>query len=51
MVMSGASSAKAGGGRIEVAVDVGGTFTDGVLLDTATDRIYVAKALTTALGT
>lgn len=45
--MSGASSAKAGGGRLEVAVDVGGTFTDGVLLDTATDRIYVAKALTT----
>ncbi|MCC7048663.1 MAG: hydantoinase/oxoprolinase family protein, partial [Alphaproteobacteria bacterium] len=35
------------GERLEVAVDVGGTFTDGVLLDTATDRIFVAKALTT----
>jgi len=33
--------------RLEAAVDVGGTFTDGVLLDTATDKILVAKALTT----
>ncbi|MCC6469839.1 MAG: hydantoinase/oxoprolinase family protein, partial [Alphaproteobacteria bacterium] len=35
------------GERLEIAVDVGGTFTDGVLLDTATDKIFVAKALTT----
>jgi N-methylhydantoinase A len=33
--------------RLEIAVDVGGTFTDGVLLDTASDRIHVAKSLTT----
>ncbi len=30
----------------QIAVDVGGTFTDGVLLDDATDTIRVAKALT-----
>lgn len=31
----------------QIAVDVGGTFTDGVLLDDTTDRIWVAKSLTT----
>jgi N-methylhydantoinase A len=31
----------------QIAVDVGGTFTDGVLLDDETDTIWVAKALTT----
>jgi N-methylhydantoinase A len=31
----------------QIAVDVGGTFTDGVLLDDAADIIWVAKALTT----
>ncbi|MSP88431.1 MAG: hydantoinase/oxoprolinase family protein [Alphaproteobacteria bacterium] len=33
--------------RYEIAVDVGGTFTDGVLLDTGSDKVLVAKALTT----
>ena len=32
---------------LEIAVDVGGTFTDGVLLDTANHEILVAKSLTT----
>ena len=31
----------------QIALDVGGTFTDGILLDTETNRILVAKALTT----
>ncbi|GGF49190.1 methylhydantoinase [Aliidongia dinghuensis] len=31
----------------QIAVDVGGTFTDGVLLNDATDTIWVAKSLTT----
>ena len=31
----------------QIAIDVGGTFTDGVLLDDSTDTIWVAKALTT----
>lgn len=31
----------------QIAVDVGGTFTDGVMLEAATDTIWVAKALTT----
>lgn len=31
----------------QIAVDVGGTFTDGVLLDLATGNIWVAKSLTT----
>jgi N-methylhydantoinase A len=31
----------------QIALDVGGTFTDGILLDTASNRILVAKALTT----
>ncbi len=31
----------------QIAVDVGGTFTDGVLLDDTTDTMWVAKALTT----
>ncbi len=31
----------------QIAVDVGGTFTDGVLLDDTSDTIWVAKALTT----
>lgn len=31
----------------QIAVDVGGTFTDGVLLDDVSDTIWVAKALTT----
>ena len=31
----------------QVAVDVGGTFTDGVLLDDQSDTIWVAKVLTT----
>lgn len=31
----------------QIAIDVGGTFTDGVLLDDRTDTIWVAKALTT----
>jgi N-methylhydantoinase A len=31
----------------QIAVDVGGTFTDGVLLDDATNAIWVAKSLTT----
>ncbi|MDA0342458.1 MAG: hydantoinase/oxoprolinase family protein [Proteobacteria bacterium] len=32
---------------LQIALDVGGTFTDGILLDTETNRILVAKALTT----
>ncbi len=31
----------------QIAVDVGGTFTDGVMLEAASDTIWVAKALTT----
>ncbi|HRF07075.1 MAG TPA: hydantoinase/oxoprolinase family protein [Xanthobacteraceae bacterium] len=31
----------------QIAIDVGGTFTDGVLLDDRTDTIWVAKSLTT----
>jgi len=31
----------------QIAIDVGGTFTDGVLLDDASDTIWVGKALTT----
>jgi N-methylhydantoinase A len=31
----------------QIALDVGGTFTDGILLDTNSERILVAKALTT----
>ena len=31
----------------QIALDVGGTFTDGILLDTESNRILVAKALTT----
>lgn len=31
----------------QIAVDVGGTFTDGVLLDDSTDTIWVGKVLTT----
>lgn len=31
----------------QIAIDVGGTFTDGVILDDHTDTIWVAKALTT----
>ncbi len=45
--MSGAVAQREPLSRLEIAIDVGGTFTDGVLLDTATDRILVAKALTT----
>jgi len=32
---------------LRLAVDVGGTFTDGVLLDDSTGRIWLAKSLTT----
>lgn len=32
---------------LRIAVDVGGTFTDGVMLEEATDRIWLAKSLTT----
>ena len=32
---------------IQIALDVGGTFTDGILLDTQSNHILVAKALTT----
>lgn len=32
---------------LRIAVDVGGTFTDGVLLDETTGRIWLAKSLTT----
>ena len=32
---------------IAIGVDIGGTFTDVVLLDEAADRIYSAKLLTT----
>lgn len=32
---------------LRIAIDVGGTFTDGVLLDQATGRIWLAKSLTT----
>lgn len=32
---------------LRIAVDVGGTFTDGVLLDEETGRIWLAKSLTT----
>jgi len=45
--MTAAAAKRAPVERLEIAVDVGGTFTDGVLLDTATDSIFVAKALTT----
>ena len=31
----------------QIALDVGGTFTDGILLDTESNRVLVAKALTT----
>ena len=31
----------------QIALDVGGTFTDGILLDTGSNRVLVAKALTT----
>ncbi len=33
--------------KLRIAVDVGGTFTDGVLLEEETGRIWLAKALTT----
>lgn len=32
---------------LRIAIDVGGTFTDGVLLDEATGKIWLAKSLTT----
>ena len=32
---------------LRIAIDVGGTFTDGVLCDDATGRVWLAKALTT----
>ena len=35
------------GRSFQIAVDIGGTFTDGVLLDEDDDRILVAKSLTT----
>jgi N-methylhydantoinase A len=34
-------------GKYQIAVDVGGTFTDGALLDTNNDQIVLGKALTT----
>jgi len=33
--------------RYQIAVDIGGTFTDGVLLDTVDERIVLGKSLTT----
>ena len=34
-------------GRLRLAVDIGGTFTDGVLLEDGTDRTWTHKVLTT----
>src|SRR6185369_8349290 len=34
-------------GRMRLAVDIGGTFTDGVLLEDGTDRTWTHKVLTT----
>ena len=39
--------APAGSGQLQIAVDIGGTFTDGVLLDDSSGAIAVAKSLTT----
>ena len=34
-------------GRLRLAVDIGGTFTDGVLIEDGTDRTWTHKVLTT----
>ena len=41
-----AGEAQVGDGY-QIAVDIGGTFTDGVMLDEASGAVYVAKSLTT----
>ena len=34
-------------GRYKIAIDIGGTFTDGVMLDVETGMIWLEKSLTT----